>query len=300
MIIAFKKFVSFLFVIILLISSCSDSNNEKKTGEDEVPEMQQHFKCPPLPDHVEFCGSRVELSNFDIRERLDKELIVNTYFHSHTIQAIKRANRYFDQLEQELIKQNLPLDFKYLCLIESGLTQARSPAGALGFWQLMPETAKQYGLRVDNEVDERMHIQKSTIAACRYLKDANEKFDDWIVTSASYNRGIAGITSDLEEQGVSGYFDLHLNSETSRYVFRMLAIKIIFENKKAYGYDEDNMELYEPIKTRSITINNSVDDIKKWAKSQGSNYRMLKLLNPWIIGNKLTYKNSPLIIELPV
>jgi hypothetical protein len=240
------------------------------------------------------------LSNFDIRERLDKELIVTTYFHSYTIQALKRANRYFGSIEEELIKQKLPVDFKYLCLIESGLTQARSPDGALGFWQLMPETAKQYGLRIDSEVDERMHIQKSTIAACRYLKDANEKFDDWILTSASYNRGIAGIEGDLEEQEVSSYFDLNLNSETSRYVFRILAMKIIFENKKAYGYDEENMDLYEPIKTRSITINKPINDVKKWAKDQGSNYRMLKLLNPWIIGNKLTYKNSALIIELPV
>lgn len=298
--IVFNKQVCLLLALLFMLTSCFDSKSEKKIREDKIAEAPENFKIPPLPDHVTFCGENFLLSNFDIRERLDKELIVNTYFHSHTTQAIKRANRYFELIEDVLIEQEIPDDFKYLCLIESGLTQARSPAGALGFWQFMPQTANQYGLRVDGEVDERMHIQKSTIAACRYLKDANEKFDNWLLTSASYNRGIAGIESDLEEQGVSNYFDLHLNSETSRYVFRILAMKIIFENKKAYGYDPDNMELYEPIKTRRIEISESIGDVKKWAKNQGSNYRMLKLLNPWIIGNRLTYNDSTLIIELPI
>ena len=219
-----------LFCFILISGACTQQNDKGIPEVDTEISADNGFVLPPLPDTVLFCGKAIALENFDMRERLDKEIIVNTFYHSSTIQSLKRANRYFETLEKTLRQEDVPDDFKYLCLIESGLTQAVSPAGARGFWQFMPKTAKEYGLRVDKEVDERLHIEKSTIAACNYLKDANAKFEDWILVAASYNMGMGGVQSALTDQEVGNYFDLHLNNETSRYVFRILALKIIFEN----------------------------------------------------------------------
>lgn len=289
----------FLCLILTIMSGCSTQQSKKLKRDKSVELDANHFVFPPLPASVKFCGEVIKLRNFDITERLDKEIIVNAYYHSSTIQSIKRANRYFGEIEKILKEQNVPDDFKYLCVIESGLMQVTSPVGAKGFWQFMPETAKDYGLKVNNEIDERMHIEKSTIAACQYLKEANSKFNDWVLTAAAYNRGVAGIENDLEEQEVSSYFDLYLNGETNRYVFRILALKLIFENQKSYGFDSADIELYQPIKTRTVEVKESVTNLKKWAKEQGSNYRMLKLLNPWIISNKLTVKDTTLHIELP-
>ena len=290
-------FLSFCF--ILISGACTQQNDEvlPEAGLESI--VENGFVLPPLPDTVLFCGKAIVLENFDMRERLDKEIIVNTFYHSSTIQALKRANRYFEILEKTLNQENVPTDFKYLCLIESGLTQAVSPAGARGFWQFMPKTAQEYGLRVDKEVDERLHIEKSTVAACNYLKDANARFEDWILVAASYNMGMGGVGNALKDQEVENYFDLHLNNETSRYVFRILALKIIFENLEAYGFNKDELELYEPIDVRSIELTETTDSLKHWAKEQGSTFRMLKLLNPWIKGDKLTIKDETITVDLP-
>lgn len=287
----------FLWVIsILLLFSCGQDGHTKKELQVEKTEVED-FILPPVPDTVYFCGEEIVMSSFDLKERLDKELIVNTFYHSSTIQGFKRANRYFDEISGVLKDEGVPDDFKYLCLIESGLTQAKSPAGALGFWQFMPTTAKEYGLTISSEVDERMDVKKSTRAACAYLKDAYHVFGDWTLTAAAYNRGVSGIAKQMEEQGVESYFDLYLNNETSRYVFRILALKLIFENPEAYGFEPEKMELYEPVSYRTIKLNQPVLNLRKWAVDNGSNYKMVKLLNPWILGNKLTSGNYS--IRLP-
>jgi len=293
------KSVYLLFVSLLIAISCTAPKPEKTETKKTVKVEKDEFIMPELPAEMKFCGKKIKFDNFDSKERLDKELIVNTFYHSSTIQSFKRANRYFPTIERILKEEGVPDDFKYLCLIESGLTQAVSPSGAKGFWQFMPQTGKEYGLRIDREVDERLHIEKSTRAACQYLKDANVKFDDWMLTSAAYNRGVGGIQNDLNEQEVDSYFDLHLNNETSRYMFRILALKIIFENAEDYGFDKEKMTLYEPVETRKIEVTESIDNLMHWAKENGSNYHILRVLNPWIRSVKLTFRGKAYLIELP-
>lgn len=288
-----------LLCLILFSLSCEHKKelvNESVAVSSTEPSK---FVLPPLPDTVFFCGKAIEISDFDTRERLDKELVINAFYHSSTIFGLKRAHRYFDQIERILKQQNVPTDFKYLCLIESNLTQAVSPAGAKGFWQFMPKTAQEYGLRVDKEVDERLHIEKSTGAACEYLQESYSRFNDWTLVAASYNMGMGGVKEALENQGVDNFLDLQLNNETSRYIFRILALKLIFENPEAYGYFPKELELYEPIKTRTVEITESITNLMDWSREQGTTYRMLKLLNPWIVNNNLTIKGESLFIEIP-
>ncbi len=287
-----------LFFVFFFVR-CNELESSEETTVQPTEEISDSFVLPPTPDTVLFCGKQIVMKNFDMKERLDKELIVNTFYHSSTIQALKRANRYFPILEELLKDQGIPEDFKYLCLIESGLTQAVSPAGAKGFWQFMPATAKEFDLRIDKEMDERLHIEKSTLAACSYLKKAFQRFNDWTLVAASYNMGVGGVGKALKDQEVEEYFDLHLNNETSRYVFRILALKVIFEDLENYGFDRENLELYEPIEVRKIELTETTDSLKHWAKEQGSNYHMLKVLNPWIKGDKLTVGETSIIVDLP-
>lgn len=285
--------------LTVLLSSCNDQKPKKEIIKEVKIDRTGHYTMPEIPKSMSFCDQTIDLTVFDSKERLDKELLVNTYYHSSTIQYFKRANRFFSTLDRILKEENVHPDMKYLCLIESGLTQAVSPSGAKGFWQFMPETAKEYGLNVNREVDERYHVEKSTRAACQYLKDANKKFNDWPLTAASYNRGVGGITSDLENQNVDSYLDLHLNRETGRYFFRILALKLIFESPEAYNFFPEEMYLYEPFDTRKIEVTESIPNLTTWALENGSNYHQLKVLNPWILGQKLTVKNNSYTIELP-
>ena len=285
----------------MTLLSCSSPDQPKENEKETAKTIQksESFQLPNLPESVSFCGEEFPLDNFDIRERLDKELIVNAYYHSATIQGLKRANRYFPEIEKALKENGIPDDFKYLCLIESGLSQAVSPAGEKGFWQFMPATAKEFNLMVNSQIDERLDVTKSTTAACKYLRIAQNKFNNWMLAAASYNAGMGGIQNALDDQLVERYFDLHLNNETSRYVFRILAMKIIFENPEAYGFSKEQIELYEPIPTRKVELKNSISDLKQWAKKNGSNYHMVKVLNPWILQDKLIIRDEVLTIELP-
>lgn len=288
-----------LFSLILAITlvACNSRN--------DVPVVKQQEICltplaiPVLPDEIMFCGQTVNMKDEDIRERLDRELLVNAYYQSATLQALKRANRFFPVIEPILKEKGIPDDFKYLAVIESNLVQAVSPAGAQGFWQFMPVTAKEHGLIMNGEVDERMNIEKSTAAACDYLNFAHDTLKDWVLAAASYNRGVGGVRSDMRWQGTSNYFDTHMNSETGRYVYRILAMKLIFEDPEAYGYNLEETELYEPFKTTSVTVKSSIDNLADWSLSKGINYKILIKLNPWILGNKLTVKKVPFKIKLP-
>jgi membrane-bound lytic murein transglycosylase D len=252
-----------------------------------------------LPDTILFCDELLPVSDLDFIERLDKEIIVNTFYHSSTIGIMKRSTRFFPIIDSILKAYNVPPDFKYLAVIESGLQNVESPSGAMGFWQFMPSTAKEYGLQVSKEVDERNHLEKSTKAACSYLLSAYQKLGSWTLVAASYNRGVKGIENDLRWQGVDNYFDAQLNSETGRYVFRILALKIILENPKRFGYTPIKMGLYSPLKAKSIKIKKSISNIAEWARGKGVNYKIIRKLNPWIKTNQLTVKDNHFTILIP-
>ena len=236
---------------------------------------------------MDFAGEEVPTFMADVQERLDKEMITNMNYHTNTTLVIKRANKVFPIIEPILKKYGVPDDFKYLAVIESSLVNAVSPAGARGVWQFMPATAKEKGMEVSDEVDERYHLEKSTEAACKYLLVAKEKFGSWTLAAASYNGGMNGISKKMEEQEVTNYYDLLLTEETSRYVFRILALKEIMKNSDKYGFRIPNEALYYAIPTKKIVIDTTITDLAKFAKIQGVNYKILKIHNPWLRDKKL-------------
>ena len=249
---------------------------------------------------MDFSGEEVPTFMADVQERLDKEMITNMNYHTNTTLVIKRANKVFPIIEPILAKYGVPDDFKYLAVIESSLVNAVSPAGARGVWQFMPATAKEKGMEVSDEVDERYHLEKSTEAACKYLLVAKEKFGSWTLAAASYNGGMNGISKKMEEQQVDNYYDLLLTEETSRYVFRILALKEIMKNSDKYGFRIPNEALYYNIPTRKLVIDSSITDLAKFAKSQGVNYKILKIHNPWLRDKKLTNTSGKKYeIEIP-
>ena len=235
-----------------------------------------------LPDSLYFAGEKVPMEHFDVRESLDRELLVNTYWQSHSILYIKRANRYFPRIEKVLKEHNIPEDFKYIPLVESDMTKAVSPAGATGFWQLMKGTATDHGLEVNREVDERYNLKKSTEAACEYFQEAYEKFGSWTLAAASYNVGKSGLAKQLNIQNADSYYNLLSNTETGKYVYRILAVKIILENHEKYGFHVDEEDLYYPVPTKEIELDSSVEDFSSYAKELGLNYKMFKYFNPWL------------------
>ena len=231
---------------------------------------------------MDFAGEQVPTYMADVQERLDKEMVTNMNYHTNTTLVIKRANKVFPIMEPILAKYGVPDDFKYLAVIESSLVNAVSPAGARGVWQFMPSTAKEKGMEVSEQVDERYHLEKSTEAACKYLIAAKEKFGSWTLAAASYNGGIGGIKTKMEEQQVDNYYDLLLTEETSRYVFRILALKEIMKNADKYGFSIPKEALYYQIPTKKIVVDSSIINLAAFAKSQGVNYKILKLHNPWL------------------
>jgi len=253
-----------------------------------------------LPTEIDFAGEAAPLTIVDVRERLDREMIINTNLHSSTTLIFKRASRAFPVIEPILKKYGVPDDFKYLAVIESGLVNAVSPAGARGVWQFMPETAKEKGMEVNDFVDERYDLEKSTEAACRYLLEAKNKFGNWTLAAASYNGGMFGINRQLESQQVTDYYDVLLTEETSRYVFRILALKEIMQNPAKYGFDIPKDQLYYPIEIKKIEIDTPITNLSSFAKGMGINYKILKLHNPWLRDKKLDNKsNKKYILEIP-
>jgi len=253
-----------------------------------------------VPKEALFAQEPVPLSIPDVRERLDKELQINCYLHSNTIFLMKRANRWLPQMEVILRKYNIPDDFKYLPLIESNLLNVTSPKNAVGYWQILKDSGKELGLEITNEVDERYDPLKATEAACKYLRKAYDKFGSWTLVAASYNRGMGGMQRALAEQQVSSYYDLYLNDETSRYVFRILAIKEIVNNPVKYGFKIDSRHLYPEEPLRYVEVNETIKDLIAYSKAQGINYKLLKRHNPWLREDKLTVKRGDVYrIALP-
>jgi len=278
-----------LGVLIILGFSAIDFKNFTAFNSHE--EESYKVYALKLPSNLDFSGEAVPLDQPDIRERLDKELLVNTYWQSNMMLLLKRANKYFPTIEPILEEEGVPDDFKYLAVIESALENVRSPKGAKGFWQIMPGTAKEYGLEVNSNVDERYHIEKSTRVACAYLKKAKQRFGSWTLAAASYNRGMYATDRLLSKQLSENYYDLLLNSETSRYVFRILAIKEIMSNPRAYGFIFDAEDLYQPILVRKIGLDTAIGNIAQFAKEQSINYKILKIHNPWLIQNHLNNRS---------
>lgn len=259
------------------------------------------LKSIPMPTKMNFCGEEVPLHIIDVKERLDRELVINANLHSTTELIIKRAKRVFPIIEPILKQYGIPDDFKYLAVIESGLVNATSSAGAKGVWQFMPGTAKEFGMEITDTVDERYNIEISTINACKYLLKAKEKFGNWTLAAAAYNRGSAGVGRSLEQQYVTNYYDLLLTEETSRYVFRILALKDILERQKYYGFIIPENEKYPIIKTRKIEVTENIDDLAKFAKDNGTNYKVIKMQNQWLRDTKLVVTaGKTYTIEIPI
>ena len=240
-----------------------------------------------FPSAIDFAGETAPLNITDVRERLDRELLINANLDATTALIIKRANRAFPIIEPILAKYGVPDDFKYLAVIESGLINATSPSGAKGVWQFMPDTAKEKGMEVNDIVDERYHLEKSTEAACKYFLAAKEKFGSWTMAAASYNGGMNGLSKKIEEQKVTNYYDLGLTEETSRYVFRILALKEIMKQPEKYGFSIYATDLYAPIPTKNVEVDTTINDLTGFALSQKINYKILKIHNPWLRDKKL-------------
>lgn len=245
-----------------------------------------------VPQQISFAGEEIPLQIADVKERLDKELQINIYFHSNTIFLIKRASRWLPQIQEILRKNNIPDDFKYLPLIESNLLNVTSPKEAVGYWQILKTSGKELGLEVTDEVDERYDPLKATEAACKYLKQAHRKFGNWTLVAASYNRGMGGIQRAIDDQQEKSYYDLYLNDETSRYVFRIAAIKEIINNPLRYGFKINKKHLYEEESLRYVEVDETIKDLVSFAKKYDINYKLIKRHNPWLREDRLTVKKG--------
>jgi len=270
------------------------NNSNSILNRDDFRNFPQDYKIisPKIPNNITIFGEGVPLENFEVYERVDREILVNTYWHSATILAIKRAARWFPVIEPILKRNNIPDDFKYLAVVESNLENVVSPAGATGYWQFIKSAAKKYDLEVNDQVDERYNIEKSTQAACNYLNTAYGMFGNWTMSASSYNAGINGIDKWSGLQKTTNYWNLVLGSETSRYISRIIALKLIMENPNAYGYDLKEEDLYMPLKFNEIDLDSSVTNFADYAATLGINYKILKLYNPWLRDTELKNKNG--------
>ena len=253
-----------------------------------------------IPDQLDFAGEEMPLNDPDVYERMDRELLVNTYWQSNGLLMFKRAQKYFPIIEPILKKNGIPDDFKYLAVIESGLANVVSPAGARGVWQIMPATAKENGLEVNDNVDERYHLAKSTEIACKYLLKSKQSLGSWTLAAAAYNAGNTGISNRLKDQNVKSYYDLLIGEETGRYLFRIVALKEIMKNPKTYGFNFNDTDLYNNIPTHEVVVDTDVTDFTAFAKEHGINYKVLKIHNPWLREARLNNKTKKkYIIDIP-
>jgi len=286
----------FIFIFLLVAFAAFEGfyytrNLQKSASDVEYQKAFLHSNkifSLVLPDKAEFAGEEAPLGLYYVREGLDRELMVNTYWHSSTLLMLKKSNRYFHIIIPILKKHNIPEDFKYLALIESGLTNTQSHAGAAGFWQIVPGTAKNFGLEITDQVDERYHIEKATEAACKLLRGSYNKFGSWTLAAAAYNVGEGRISRELERQNASSYYDLYLPEETMRYVYRIIALKLLYEHPTEYGYFIRKKDLYPPIPTYTVSVDSSISNLPLFARTMKINYRILKEFNPWLRSDKLT------------
>lgn len=290
-----KKELSKIYKVLILVcvlpflvsAYCIGSDNREEQTDDD------RYTCVDVPRYTVFCGDTIDLTRYDRHERMDRELLAFSFMHSTSIQTIKRANRYFPVIVPILKEKGIPEDFKYLMAIESACNPlARSGAGAAGLWQFMSTTGKEYGLEVNSHVDERYNVEKATYAACKYLKDAYNKFGDWVSVAASYNAGQERISQQQEKQYTDETLDLYLVEETARYIYRIFAVKMLFENPTDFGFYLRSSDLYPQIHYRTVKVSETITDLARFAKSQGTTYALLKNLNPWLRSTSLPCKNG--------
>ena len=277
--------IGLLAIVGVAINAVQLPEEEKMVDAEQIDKEEKlvndyNVYALPIPDGLNFAGEAVPVENPDIKERMDRELLVNTYWQSNSLLLFKRANKYFPIIEPILAAEGVPDDFKYLAVIESGLTQAVSPARATGFWQILKTTGREYGLEVNDNVDERYHIEKSTRVACAYLKKAKERFGSWTAAAAAYNAGNAGVGRRMKSQNVDTYYDLLLGEETGRYVFRIIALKEILSHPQEYGFNFKKQDLYDYIPTYKVSVDTAVTDFVAFSERFGINYKILKLHNP--------------------
>lgn len=284
----------------LFIFSVQKAPSDETIGKEQPIVNDYNVYALEMPENLNFAGEMVPVQDPDIYERMDRELLVNTYWQSNGLLMFKRAQKYFPIIEPILEKNGVPEDFKYLAVIESGLTNAVSPAGARGFWQIMKATGRENGLEVNTNVDERYNLEMATEVACKYLKKAKNQLGSWTLAAAAYNAGNAGISRRLEAQGVNDYYDLLLGEETGRYMFRIVALKEILGHPDKYGFNFNKNDLYKPIPTYEVQVDTAVADFAQFAKRFGINYKILKLHNPWLREPHLNNKSRKLYnIEIP-
>ncbi|MEM6377422.1 MAG: lytic transglycosylase domain-containing protein [Bacteroidota bacterium] len=266
--------------------TASPPGNYRLVNEDGLAQI---VELPKLKASYDFAGEPLPMDNFDVRERLERELVVNSYYHSGTSLNLRKAVRYFPVIEKILAEKGLPEDLKYLAVAESNLSNVTSPAGAKGFWQFMKPSAGQFGLQVNSEVDERFHLEKSTEAACTYFLQLKKRFGTWTNAAAAYNVGPTRFSREKGLQKMDSYYDLNLNEETGRYLFRIVAIKEVLSNPKSFGFFFGAEEGFPPLDDYKIVeVKKSIPSIGDFAKEHGTTYRMIKVYNPWLISHKLT------------
>lgn len=298
-----KKIVTLSLVLLCLVIIVFFSNGIHENEVQSITNTHKNYKVKALqlPNDLNLAGERVPIEIEDVKERMDRELLVNTYWQSNGLLLLKRAHKYFPILEPLLKKYGIPDDFKYLALAESGFIDETSTAGAAGIWHFMKKTGKEYGLEINKNVDERYHIEKSTKVAAAYLKKAKERFGSWTLAAAAYNAGNYGIAKRLETQQVTSYYDALLPDETERYVFRILALKEVISNPKKYGFVFDENDLYTVEKTKEIKVDSAITNIASFAKNFGLNYKELKKHNPWLRENHLNNKSKKnYLIKIPI
>lgn len=288
-------FVALLIFVSFLNIVCKNEIETKESSGNFL----NFLSTLKLPNELEFCGERVPLENPIVRERSEREFYVNLQQPGQLILYLKRTTRFFPIFDSIFHKYSIPDDFKFLAVAESGLQNVRSPKEALGVWQFIPSTAREYGLIVNDTIDERLNIYKSTESACSYLRRAYDKFGSWFLAAASYNMGIAGLDNNINFQKVKNYFELFLNEETSRYIFRVIILKEILTNWEKYGLAINSQDFYPPYKTKQIFWSEGISNLTEWANKQGTNYFMVKLLNPWILKRSLPKPKNYYVIDIP-
>jgi hypothetical protein len=287
-------------IIILSIAQSFKSFDSRQAEVHQASDTIYYIKSYKLPENVTFADEKMPLDNFDTRESLEREILTSAYRHSSTILIIMRAHRYLPVIEKILKRNNIPDDFKYLAAAESEYSNMVSPAGATGFWQIMPETGREKGMEINNVVDERYDVEKSTQFACDYFRKSFEKYGNWTLAAASYNGGRGAVDEQIDIQNQNNYYDLLLSEETARYIFRAVAYKLVITNPEYYGFKIAREDLFPEFKFYEVKVDTIVTDFSKFAEKFGTNYKMLKLLNPWLRKPYLTPKsNKQYLIKIP-
>jgi len=289
-----------ILILLFVAPSFKGFSSSPDKGKNQVLDTIYNIRTFDLPANITFAGEKMPLDNFDTKESLQRELLISAYRHSSTMLIIMRAHRYLPMIEKILKKNNIPEDFKYLVAAESDYSNVVSPAGATGFWQIMPETGRENGMEINTVVDERYDVEKSTQFACDFFKKSYEKYGNWTLAAASYNGGRGAVDDQIEIQHQKNYYDLLLSEETARYIFRAVAYKLIITDPDKYGFRLTEKDLFRELKYREVKVDTVVTDFTAFAQKFGTNYKILKLLNPWLRKPYLTPKtNKEYLIKIP-